>query len=456
MGKKNRLIIRDPVWRKSFYSVFIFLIIGSILSSFHGGLKNNLYLLIFASIILGITTILFIIFFSQFVLPVRQSKSRLKAVSRLFSYLIGRHGPAIFIENGKLRERRDERLKHGPGVILLDTASAAVLRTPVKFKGAIGPGIAFLDQQDAIAGVVDLHIQSQKIGPREKENPFLVQQQNESEASFIARKNRRLETQAITRDGIEVCSIISVDFKLDALEGMGNSEFGFNPQSVERAIIGLSIDQSKPDDNPRIVDWKWLPTHITVDLWREYLSEITIDELFPLSKNGDSQIDKILKQINIRLTQPKYQLMDDYGHFLNETKFSNEFELLKKRGIKIISIGVSNFKLPKPIEDNLVDRWQTSWLTYAKKEMEVIKNKRALQAMNGKDQALMDYAYGTTRELGSVPLNIVLSDIEILELLFKGNQNLINQDSSLASIVSDEYSDITRLIEWVNSEGKYP
>jgi hypothetical protein len=455
MGNNKKSIVSSRMWQNSFYLIFIFLSFVGVLSFLNGGIKNNFKLLIISLIIFAITTIVSITFFSQFVLPVRQPKDRIQAASRLFSYILGKHGPAIFIENGQLRERKDEHLKNGPGVILLDTASAAVLRTPVNFKGAVGPGIAFLGSLDSIAGVVDLHIQTQKLGPRETENPFLVQQLKESDVSYFARKNRRLETQAITRDGIEVCSTISVDFKLDASQGMGNSEFGFNPQSVEKAIIGLSIDLTKSEDNPdKNVSWKWLPAQITVDLWREYLSKITFDELFPLSINDISQVDGILMQIKNRLTQPNYLLLDDYGHHLNESNFSKEYDLLRNRGIKVLSISISNFKFPKPIEDNLIDRWKSSWLDYAQKDQEIINKKRAFQAIDGKDQALMDYAYGTTSELGSVSPDIELSDFEILEMLLKSNQKIINQDSGLASVLNDEYADISRLIEWVNSEGK--
>ena len=451
MGNNTPRVKSKSIWRDSYYALIIFLILVFILSILNGGLLRNLNIILISLSLLVATTILFVVIFSQFALPVKNFRQRVLAFMRIFSYLIGRHGPAIFIENGKLRERKDGRLRKGPGVILLDTASAAVLRTPVKFTGAVGPGITFLSDQESIAGAIDLHVQSHKIGPRENENPFLEQQPDESDAAFLSRQNRRHETQAITRDGIEVCTNIMVEFKLDSSQGMGNSVFGYNPQAVERAVIGLSVDIRKPEDNPeRIADWKWLPTNIAVDLWREYLAKITIDELFPLSKDAPNRKNIILNQILQQLTQPNYYLVDDYGQIVNQTNFSKEYDLLKKRGIKVISVRITDFKFPKPVEDHLQERWQTTWLDYAKKESVLIRQNQAIQSIAGKNQAIMDYAYGTTRELGAVSSDIKMDGDEILSHLLKGNLDIARIDPSLASILDEEYSDITQLIEWVN------
>src|SRR5688500_6210710 len=71
---------------------------------------------------------LWIAFFAQFVLPVRTFKDRQKIFSRLLTDLLGGHGPALFIENGVIKEHSGERMKSGPGVLWLDSASAAVTR----------------------------------------------------------------------------------------------------------------------------------------------------------------------------------------------------------------------------------------------------------------------------------------------------------------------------------------
>src|SRR5215208_1356846 len=94
--------------------------------------------------------ILWMAFFAQFVLPVRTFRDRQKIFDRLITYLFGGHGPALFIENGIIKEHSGERLKKGPGVLWLDSASAAVTRTATAIKQTIGPGVHFIDSREYI------------------------------------------------------------------------------------------------------------------------------------------------------------------------------------------------------------------------------------------------------------------------------------------------------------------
>ena len=422
--------------------------------SLNGGIKINLLFGLGLFGILIVSIIIFLVFFGQFILPVLNISDRLKSIERLINYILGDHGPAFFIENGELRERKIDRSKSGPGVIILDTASAAVIRTQVKFKGAIGPGIAFTERNDMIAGIVDLHIQSQSVGPRQEEDPFAPQQKGESPAAYEARMARRNETLAVSRDGIQLCANVMVRFKLDSDPGEGNSAYGYNPDAVEKAIIGQSINFEKPDDNPeRITSWKWYPINLTIDIFREYISKYTINELFPLSKSEINILDLITKQIKIRLTQSHYYLLDNFGNELKETEFSKEYNLLKHRGIKFIDLVISNLRFPLQIEENLQSRWKSSWLEVANKEKKLVEQEHAIQTISGQDQALMDYAYGTSKHLGSFPTSNQLNSKEILISLLKGNLDTISQDPNLSILLDNEYKDISEILEWVRSQG---
>ncbi|MDO9085683.1 MAG: hypothetical protein Q7U53_05695 [Anaerolineaceae bacterium] len=454
MGSKRKQNTQNRQFKRIYLTLFIYFVIIFIVLSFNGGfiLNFSIGLLLFL-IFVGIT-IFFLFFFSQFVLPVLNVEKRFKAAQRIFLYIFGDHGPAIFIENGELRERRIDRLKNGPGVIILDTASAAVLRTPVRYIGAIGPGIAFTERNDFIAGVVDLHIQSQSVGPRQEEDPFSPVQKGESNAAFEARISRRNESMAITRDGIQICVNLTVRFKMDSSPGEGNSAFGFNPTAVERAIIGQSINFVKPDDNPeRIVSWKWLPLNLVLDIYREYISKYTINELFPLSRMDTNLVSLISEQIKQRLTQSQYRRIDNYGNQSDETILSKEFELLKKRGIRFLDIVITNLRFPQSIEEELQNRWRTSWLDIANREKKIVEQEQVIQSIAGQNQALMDYAYGTTKHLGSETDFKELDSREILVSLLKGNLDTISQDPDLSSYLINEYKDISDLIDWIRSQG---
>ena len=255
-----------------------------------GGIIPNLFLIIADIFIFGAGIFIWLAFFAQFVLPVKTFKERQQIFDRLMTHMSGGHGPAIFIENGRPRESKGERLKKGPGVLWLDSASAVVTRSVTKYENSFGPGVHFTNKGETIASPVDLHIQSQKLGPRDVENPFAVKHESQSEDEFKQIQKRRMEVTAWTRDGIEIVPNINVSFKIDGEPAKGEEEgsrFGFNEESVRKAITGEGVNPGAPSDAARHrVAWNQLPALIAADLWREYLSKFTLAELFEATQPG--------------------------------------------------------------------------------------------------------------------------------------------------------------------------
>jgi hypothetical protein len=283
-----------PFYRKPWFFIFSWSVIGGGFYLWQirkmGGIATNLIFIMVDAVIFFIGLLVWLAFFAQFVLPVRTFRERQNIFDRLLTYLSGGHGPAIFIHDGKPIERLGEEKKRGPGVLWLDSASAAVTRTATKFEKTIGPGVHFTEKGEFIAGTVDLHQQSQSIGPRESEDPFAAKKEDQKEDEFKQIQKRRLEVSAWTRDGIEIVPNISVKFKIDATpakEDEEGSRFGFDAESVRKAITGEGINPQVPSDTPRHrVAWNQLPALIAADLWREYLSKFTLAELFEASQPG--------------------------------------------------------------------------------------------------------------------------------------------------------------------------
>lgn len=254
-----------------------------------GGLRANLIFLIIDGFIFFLGLLIWLAFFSQFVLPVQTFSERQKIFDRLLTYLGGGHGPAIFIENGRLRQSLGERNKKGPGVLWLDSASAAVTRTATSFKQTIGPGVHFTDRGESIASTVDLHKQKQTLGPRGDENPFAEKKDGQKEDEFNKIQKRRLDVSAWTRDGIEVVPNVSVTFEIDADPvkdpAVPGSRFGYSEEAVFKAIVREGINPDAPRDaQRRLVAWNQLPALIAVDLWREYLAKFRFRQLFEESQ----------------------------------------------------------------------------------------------------------------------------------------------------------------------------
>jgi len=264
-----------------------------------GGIQAGLRdIIIDLACIFPVLLLLWIAFFAQFVLPVHTFRDRQKIFNRLLSDLFGGHGPALFIENGVIKEHSGERLKKGPGVLWLDSASAAVTRSAVAIKQTMGPGVHFIENGEFIAGTVDLHIQSQSIGPKESDKPFDIQSDGQSAEEFQQIQDRRKQVSALTRDGIEIIPSISVSFRVDTgfpKEGQPGSRFGYrtgvtkkakeneekDKEAIRKAILGEGVNPNIHSDSPRHrVAWNQLPAALAVDVWREYAAKFTLDELF--------------------------------------------------------------------------------------------------------------------------------------------------------------------------------
>jgi hypothetical protein len=237
-----------------------------------------------ALLILLIIVCLFV--FAQFVLPIKTLPDRLRVAGRLWLHAWGAHGPAVFVQNGREVERRGGAGRVGPGLIWVDTASAALTRTEAGLRRVLGPGIHFTERLERIERTFSLHIQSCSMGPSQDEQIFGRFSEDESAEERIrheAMQVKRRGVSGLTRDGNEVVPEIRVIFKMDgtpAIAGQPGSRFGFSSEAVRRAAHGEGMT-ADPEAASRIqVAWNQLPGLIAVDLWREYLAKFTLEDLF--------------------------------------------------------------------------------------------------------------------------------------------------------------------------------
>lgn len=263
-----------------------------------GGIQLNLLNIVFDMVILSLLLVLWMGFFSQFVLPVQTLEDRGNIFSRLISRLFGVSGPAIFIRNGQQVKQEGEEDRKGPGVLWLDSASALVTRTQTKIKNTFGPGIHFTDGKEFIAGIVDLHVQSHGASIRENDKPFDPKSDEQTDEEYFQMQDRRKQVRALTRDGIEVLPGVSVSFRIDTgfpQEGQPGSRFGYrtgftpkdkqnekeDKEAIRKAILGEGINPNVSPESPRHrVAWNQLPLQLAIDVWREYAAKFTLDELF--------------------------------------------------------------------------------------------------------------------------------------------------------------------------------
>ena len=227
-----------------------------------------------------------LLFYAQFVLPVRTLQDRLRIWGRMLLHARNAHGPTIFVENGRKVERRGESSRSGPGLLWIDTASAAMTRSEAGPKRVLGPGIHFTGSGERIDATFSLHAQTCSIGPAQDEPIFgklAESADEEGRRRFASMQAKRQAVSGLTRDGNEAVPEIRVVFRLDgytAPPGRPGSRFGFLQESVERAARSEGVNVDPVSARRLHVAWNQLPGLIAVDLWREYLAKFTLDELF--------------------------------------------------------------------------------------------------------------------------------------------------------------------------------
>ena len=241
-------------------------------------------------------------FFSQFVLPVQNPKYRQEIYARVKNFETGSRGPALFVKNGRVITHEGETDKRGAGLIVLDTASALVLRTDTEIRDTVGPGIKFTRGNEYIAGSVDLRAQWQFIGPLATDQPFLNPVPVSSPKNYNDIQSRRQQTSGLTRDGFEVSPTISIKFSIKRPVGKAPSEsgvasrYGYDADSVRNAITREVIQLGAAENSKVRMEWNKFPAHLVVNIWREYIRKFKFGELFTFS--GMSGLQTIEEMIN--------------------------------------------------------------------------------------------------------------------------------------------------------------
>ncbi|HNK64162.1 MAG TPA: hypothetical protein PKL78_07200 [Anaerolineales bacterium] len=313
-------------------------------------------------------------FFSQFVLPIQNPKYRQEIYSRVQIFESGERGPTLFVKNGRVIEHEGEADKRGPGVIVLDTASAIVTRTDSEIKGAFGPGIKFTEKNEYIANKlgVDLRAQWQFVGPLTTDQPFLNPVPISNPKQFNDLEKRRLETAGQTRDGFEVSPTISIKFSIRRpgrnmpTESGVRSEYGYDATAVRNAVTREVIELGRVDNKKDRMEWNKLPGHLAVNIWREYIRKFKLEDLF--SSKGENGLQVIEEMMNKRMKSQTISGLDDTGKKTGEALDSLEFLQLKLRGIEVMEVRIHNVLFDPTMEEQILKQWSGEWMKIAKKE----------------------------------------------------------------------------------------
>ena len=338
-----------------------------------------------------------IYFFSQFILPVQTPKDRQEIYSRVSGF-DGSRGPILFVKNGRVIKHEGETDKKGPGVIVLDSASAIVMQTETEITGASGPGIRFTKGREKIARNegVDLRAQWQFIGPLTSDQPVLNPVPISDPKKYNETQGRRQQTAGLTRDGFEISPTISIKFRIKQPETKGPSEsgvvsqYGYNAAAVLSAVTREVIELGTAENKRTRMDWHRLPAHLVVNLWREYVRKFKLEDLF--KAEGVSGLQTIEEMINRRVKRPEVVAMDDTGLPTGEALVSLEYHQLLDRGLEIMDVRIHNVLFDPAIEEQTIKNWSAEWTKIAKREEDLLNEREKLIETAARNEAIKRFA----------------------------------------------------------------
>jgi hypothetical protein len=394
-----------------------------------------------------------IYFFSQFVLPIQNPKYRQDIFARVRNFETGYRGPAFFVKNGRVIMHEGEAEKRGAGLIILDTASALVLRTDTEIKDTVGPGIKFTEGDEYIAGSVDLRSQWQFIGPLAADQPFLNPVPISSPKEYNETQSRRQQTSGLTRDGFEVSPTISIQFSIKRpvekrpTESGVTSYYGFDADAVRNAITREVIQLGASKNTKVRMEWNKLPAHLVVNIWREYIRKFKLNDLFTFS--GVSGLQTIEQAINKRVKQAHVEALDDTGAPTGEWVESLEFKQLQSRGLEIMEVRIHNVLFDPAMEEQLIQQWSAEWMNIAKKEESNIKDMASLIETAARNDASKSFARIASMQFGGKTTLPQENPFKTLQLLIQPLKEFILNESAAGSDVETELRKLDEIWKWL-------
>jgi len=177
---------------------------------------------------------------------------------------------------------------------------------------------------------------------------------------------------------------------------------------------------------------------------------------FPSPSNEKKEPEKktalqvINEMVKARLTQEEVDIFDDHGVRGQGTVPSPEYQLLKERGLKVLSVGIGNLRFDPTIEQTIINKWSATWLNNARAESEQIKRKQNIVATAGNEKAIRQYADFLSKDLiQKKPVGIK----ETLKTLLLRTRALIMTNDQLRQHMNDEQQELEDIIRWIEVSG---
>lgn len=402
-------------------------------------------------------------FFAQFVLPIRKAEDRKEIYTRVRDFRSGKRGPILFVKNGRVIKHENEDDKEGDGVLVLDSASAVVLRTDSNIVGAVGPGIRFTNENEYIISHlvdedqepigVDLRTQWQFIGPQANDQPLLNPTSTTNPKPEV--QKRYLQTVGLTRDGFEVAPTISIKFnvrrakKIQPNSNGVKSRFRYDANAVRDAVTREAIHLDKSENKKVRLEWKQLPAQLVINLWREYVRKVKFEELFSNSSSmsGLRHIEEMIKQ---RVYKPEVVILNETGKpdSLPKKHGSLEYQQLEEHGLEITEVRIHNVMFDGQLENDRIQQWSAEWTKIAKREEALLAEKQILVETASRNEAFKKFTRVASQKFDN-PIAPTQDIYTTLQNLIEPIKDNLLTENGASSNAEAELRKLNEVLKWI-------
>ena len=138
------------------------------------------------------------------------------------------------------------------------------------------------------------------------------------------------------------------------------------------------------------------------DLFQELASDFVLptpDGSTTTSSRHPTGFEFISAWLKLRMTQEVINELDSSGHPTGARVFSQEYRILKDRGIRVNNVSITNLRFPETVEKELVQRWESTWYQRALLEREMLEQQLGIAQKRGTQTGRKDYALAIARGL---------------------------------------------------------
>ncbi|MFZ6018075.1 MAG: hypothetical protein ACOYXO_00575, partial [Chloroflexota bacterium] len=117
-------------------------------------------------------------------------------------------------------------------------------------------------------------------------------------------------------------------------------------------------------------------------------------------------------------------------------------------GIRVLKVEIRDLEMPEEVEKDLIKRWQTSWLSQAKREKEMIETQRQYITRESQEQAVRAFFSEAVSPLAETCSAQVYSVKKVFHILMRSIRTNLERNPQAQSKLQQEIEQLSQLVEW--------